>query len=107
MGTINLLELKPTRISRNLRGKYMLFYGLPKIGKTTLLTKFPKSLILEFETGTNALNNAYVQPISKWTEAKAVLRELRKGKRPKYDFLMTLISYISLPARLDNSDFVE
>ena len=49
-----------------------------KIGKTTLLTKFPKSLILEFETGTNALNNAYVQPISKWTEAKAVLRELRK-----------------------------
>lgn len=40
-------------------------------------------------------------------EYDKLLRELRKGKRPKYDFLMTLISYISLPARLDNSDFVE
>lgn len=77
---IDLLNLEPTRISRNLRGKYMLFYGLPKVGKTTLLSKFPKSLILEFETGTNALNNAYVQPIQKWTDAKAVLRELRKNE---------------------------
>ena len=40
-------------------------------------------------------------------EYDKLLRELRKGKRPKYDFLMTLISYISLPAILDNSDFVE
>jgi hypothetical protein len=40
-------------------------------------------------------------------EYDKLLRELRKGKRPKYDFLMTLISYIGLPARLDNSDFVE
>lgn len=40
-------------------------------------------------------------------EYDKLLRELRKGKRPKYDFLMTLISYISLPAKLDNSDFVE
>lgn len=51
-----------------------------KVGKTTLLSKFPKSLILEFETGTNALNNAYVQPIQKWTDAKSVLRELRKDE---------------------------
>jgi hypothetical protein len=40
-------------------------------------------------------------------EYDKLLRELKKGKRPKYDFLMTLISYIGLPARLDNSDFVE
>ena len=40
-------------------------------------------------------------------EYDKLLRELRKGKRPKYDFLMILISYIGLPARLDNSDFVE
>ena len=77
---IDLMKLEPTKISRNLRGKYMLFYGLPKVGKTTLLSKFPKSLILEFETGTNALNNAYVQPIQKWTDAKSVLRELRKDE---------------------------
>lgn len=28
---IDLMKLEPTKISRNLRGKYMLFYGLPKI----------------------------------------------------------------------------
>lgn len=27
---IDLLSLEPTRISRNLKGKYMLFYGEPK-----------------------------------------------------------------------------
>ena len=40
-------------------------------------------------------------------EYDKLLRELRKGKRPNYDFLMNLTCYIGLPARLDNSDFVE
>ena len=43
---INILELQPTKISRNLKGKFMLVYGEPKTGKTTLLSKLPKSLIL-------------------------------------------------------------
>jgi len=40
-------------------------------------------------------------------EYDKLLRELRKGKQPKYDFLMTLISYIGLPVLIDNRDFVE
>ena len=40
-------------------------------------------------------------------EYDKLLRELRKGKRPKYDFLMNLICYIGLPVLLDNSDFVD
>lgn len=40
-------------------------------------------------------------------EYDKLLRELRKGKQPKYDFLMNLICYIGLPARLENSRFVE
>jgi hypothetical protein len=40
-------------------------------------------------------------------EYDKLLRELRKGKRPKYDFLMNLICYIGLPVRLDNSGFVD
>lgn len=40
-------------------------------------------------------------------EYDKLLRELKKGKKPKYDFLMTLISYISLPVKIDNSGFVE
>jgi hypothetical protein len=88
MAGIDLLALEPTKISRNLRGKFLLVYGLPKTGKTTLLSKLPHSLILAFEAGTNALNNAYVQPIKKWTDAKAVLRELKKeAVQEKFHFI--------------------
>lgn len=88
MAGIDLLALEPTQISRNLRGKFLLVYGLPKVGKTTLLSKLPHSLILAFEAGTNALNNAYVQPIKKWTDAKSVLRELRKeAVQEKFHFI--------------------
>lgn len=88
MAGIDLMALQPTKISRNLRGKFLLVYGLPKVGKTTLLSKLPHSLILAFEAGTNALNNAYVQPIKKWTDAKSVLRELRKDEvQEKFHFI--------------------
>ena len=85
---IDLLKLEPTKISRNLRGKFLLVYGLPKTGKTTLLSKLPNSLILAFEPGTNALNNAFVQPITKWTEAKEALRDLKKKEvKEKFHFI--------------------
>lgn len=85
---IDLLSLEPTRISRNLKGKYMLFYGEPKSGKTTLLSKLPHSLILAFEPGTNALNNAYVQPIMSWTDFKMVLKQLKLPQlKDKFEFI--------------------
>ncbi len=85
---IDLMDLTPTQISRNLRGKFMLVYGAPKIGKTTLLSQLPKSLILAFEPGTNALNNAYVQPILKWSDFKQVIRELKKpAVQEKFHFI--------------------
>ena len=40
-------------------------------------------------------------------EYDKLLRELRKGKKPKYDFLMNLICYIGLPVVIDKRDFVE
>ena len=54
---IDLLNLEPTKISKDLKGKYILIYGRPKIGKTTLASEFPKNLLLAFEPGYNALNN--------------------------------------------------
>ena len=45
---IDLLNLQPTVISRDLKGKYILIYGKPKTGKTTLASKFPKNLLLAF-----------------------------------------------------------
>lgn len=77
---IDLLNLQPTKISRDLRGKYILIYGQPKIGKTTLAAHFPKNLLLAFEPGYNALDNSMVQPITRWAEFKQVLNQLGKNE---------------------------
>lgn len=43
---VDLMALEPQKISRNLKGKYIMLYGLPGVGKTSLAAQFPKSLIL-------------------------------------------------------------
>lgn len=77
---IDILSIQPSVISRDLKGKYVLIYGAPKIGKTSFAAKFKKNLILAFEMGTNALDGVYVQPIQKWTDFKLVLRQLSTDK---------------------------
>ena len=83
---IDILNLEPTVISRDLRGKYILIYGKPKSGKTTLSSKFPKNLLLAFEKGYNAIDNIYAQDINRWSDFKQVLRQLEKPEaRQRYD----------------------
>ena len=50
------------------------------MGKTTIATKFPKSLLLAFEKGYNALAGIMVQPINSWAEFIKVLRQLKDEK---------------------------
>ena len=83
---IDLLALEPQQISRNLRGKFSLFYGAAGVGKTTLASKFEKSLILGCEPGTNALNNVYVQPIKIWQDMRQVVFQLTKDETLKEKF---------------------
>ena len=75
---IDLLSLKPSVISKDLREKYILLAGQPKIGKTEFCCMAPDALILAFEMGTNARPGAMVQPIEKWSDFKLVLRQLEK-----------------------------
>ena len=59
-----------------------------KTGKTTLLSKLPHCLILAFEPGTNALNNAFVQPIGRWVDFKMALKQLRMPQlQEKFEFI--------------------
>lgn len=86
---INLLNIQPTVVSRDLRGKIVMFYGEPKTGKTTNAVKFPKSLLLAFEKGYNALNNIMAQPINKWAEFKQVLKQLKEpGVQEKFETII-------------------
>ncbi len=75
---IDILSIKPSTISKDLREKYLLLSGPPKIGKTEFCTLCPDALILAFEKGTNARPGAMVQPVETWSEMKLILRQLNK-----------------------------
>ena len=75
---INLLNLKPHKVSRDLSGYITYIYGAPKTGKTTLATQMDGCLLLAFEQGYNALPGVIAQDIVTWGEMKQVFRELKK-----------------------------
>lgn len=75
---INLLEIQPHKVSRDLSGYITYIYGAPKTGKTTLATQMGKALLLAFEPGYHALPGVMAQDITSWTDMKQVFRELKK-----------------------------
>lgn len=75
---INLLGLEPHKVSRDLRGYSVFFYGEPKSGKTTIASKFPNSLLLAFEKGYNALAGVMAQPVNSWAEFLKVCKQLKE-----------------------------
>lgn len=83
---IDILNLQPTTISRDLKGKYVLIYGAPKVGKTSFAAKFKKNLLCAFEMGYNAIDGIYAQPIQKWSDFKLLLRQLdQPAAKEKFD----------------------
>ena len=75
---IDLLSIKPHKVSRDLSGYITYIYGEPKTGKTTLASKMPNALLLAFERGYNAIPGIIPQDITTWGELKQVVRELKK-----------------------------
>ena len=75
---INLLELTPHKVSRDLSGYITFIYGPAKCGKTTFGSKMPGALLLAFERGYNAIPGVIAQDITTWGEMKQVMRELKK-----------------------------
>lgn len=94
---IDILSIEPTVISRDLKGKYLLLYGKPKTGKTTMASRFPKNLLIAFEKGYNAIDGIKAVDVNKWSEFRQVLRQLEKPEaREMYDTITidtTTIAY--------------
>ena len=83
---IDIFNIQPTTISRDLKGKFVCIYSLPKVGKTSMACQFPKNLLLAFEKGYNAIAGIKPQDITKWSDFKLVLRQLEKPEaRQLYD----------------------
>lgn len=75
---INLMSLTPHQVSRDLSGYITYLYGCPKVGKTTLVSQFPGVLLLATEKGYNALPGIIAQDITRWSDIKETVRELKK-----------------------------
>lgn len=75
---VDIFSIKPSVISRDLKGKYVLIYGKEKSGKTSCAASFPKSLLCAFERGYNGLGGIMAQDITSWSDFKLVLRQLEK-----------------------------
>ena len=89
MVDLDIFSLEPSKISRDLKGKFLLIYGQPKTGKSTFGSQLPRSLFLHFEQGTNALAGIRSVPILRWTDFKKVLTQLRKPQaREMYDSIV-------------------
>lgn len=75
---IDIFNIQPTTISRDLKGKFVCIYSLPKVGKTSMACQFPKNLLCAFEKGYNAIAGVKPADIMKWSDFKLVLRQLEK-----------------------------
>ena len=95
MAILNLLDLQPTTISRDLRNKYVLLYGKPKVGKTSFAAQCPNNLIFSFEKGVNFLPGVYAADVPKWTDFKALLKQLDK-EEVKQKFHTVTIDTVSI-----------
>lgn len=78
MAIVNLMDLQPTVISRDLKDKYLLLYSRPKIGKTEFAAQCPGNLIFCFEKGVNFRPGIFALNVPTWTDFKVAAKQLRK-----------------------------
>lgn len=86
---IDIFNIEPSVISRDLKGKYIAIYGREKVGKTTFGAHLPRALFCNFEVGTNFLSGIRAQNVSKWSDFKLILRQLEQPKA--HDFYDTVV----------------
>ena len=99
MSAVDILNLTPHKVSRDLSGYITYIYGPPKTGKTTLGSQMPKPLLLAFEKGYNAIPGILAQDITSWSEMKMALRQLKKNEA-KEMFSTVIIDTVDIAATL-------
>ena len=78
----SLLDIKPHKVSRDLRGYSVMFYGEPKSGKTTISSKFPGALVLAFEKGYNKEYGCTLSQLVTDKKLSTAEQLIRNGKLP-------------------------
>ena len=78
MAVLDLENLQPTSVTRDLRGKFICIYSEPGAGKTTFATQVPGSIILGWEHGWNAKSGIFAVDVPTWADFKSYLKQLDK-----------------------------
>ena len=78
MAKIDLMQIQPTRLCKDLRGRFVEIFGREKAGKTSTAVMWPKPLLCAFEKGYNALVGVYAADIDNWSTFKDICRQLKK-----------------------------
>ena len=77
MADIDILSIQPNKVTKDLKGKYIMIYGSPKIGKTTFCaTQLPNVLLLAAEVGYHAIPGVKAVDITKWSDVKKIVKQL-------------------------------
>ena len=86
---LDILNLQPNKVSRDMRGYSVLMYGTPKSGKTTTASKFPNALLVAFEKGYSAIPNVLAAPVNSWNEFRQLLKQLEQDEaKAKYSTIV-------------------
>lgn len=75
---MDLINIKPHRISYGVEGKHFLFYGPPSTRKTTVAMNFPNSLLLATEIGYQFIDGVRAVNIDSWYTFTQIVRDLKK-----------------------------
>lgn len=80
MVDIDIFNIQPTQLCKDLRGRFIMLYGQAKSGKTSMSTMWPKPLLCAFEKGYNALTGVRAADITSWVQFKKICRQLKDPK---------------------------
>ena len=95
MAVLNLKELQPNKVSKDISSYTTLLFGQPKVGKSRLAAEFPKPIFFATEPTQTTIPGAYIVPVTKWSEFKQYLRQL-KDDELKQTFSTVVIDTVDL-----------
>ena len=94
---LNLLEIQPNQVSRDISSYTTLLFGPPKIGKSRLAAEFPSPIFFCTEPTQETIPAAYLAPVRKWSEIKNYVKQLKQPAL-KERFKTVVIDVIDLAA---------
>lgn len=86
---MDLLSIQPNVVSKDVAGKYFLFYGDPSTRKTTVASHFPGALLLATEIGYSLIPGIHAVNIDSWSVFREVVRQLKRSEvKEKYQTIV-------------------